>query len=491
MDIDYEPQEALVIEQFFLHCSATTDWCGQTWKDRIQMELNTSEEMSPKFYTNYITNFKSGETINHPLIILKGRIVASNREPVNGNLSVQNCDKSLDWPVKSGHYKVLVMLTKGWNEIVLNYEEDILVLKLQFEFNDTGYYVIPIYIVSFDHDGHFQGPHDSDCSVSSARTRITFASRLLQSILAEKLRELGLGRQTFTLWEEEGCVLHKSALSVKEAQTMKQEELWEYYGREIVRTFGKQQSKKFKFLAFLACTRYEGKDRDAGLSYKEILASTKGHVALGGGGLAIFGTGCLHTWPTTEEEVLPCLHSKIPGVMGRGFDHMNLVLGEEEEISSEIHSTIDFTVNLQVDCQVQKKSVESNQARQHSTVSKPQCRQGPPSNSTDKTFFTKSCAYLLAYHRWFIKTAANSDCDISFDEISWTLKSPAGVRVVEVREGDRQVVRASWCFPQARQLFVVPRSTLPSKMKPPLLLLAEDSVGNIIRHKLNLDENSI
>ena len=30
---------------------------------------------------------------------------------------------------------------------------------------------------------------------------------------------------------------------------------------------------------------------------------TKGHVALGGGGLGLFGSGCLHTWPQNLEQV--------------------------------------------------------------------------------------------------------------------------------------------------------------------------------------------
>ena len=30
---------------------------------------------------------------------------------------------------------------------------------------------------------------------------------------------------------------------------------------------------------------------------------TKGHVALGGGGLGLFGSGCLHTWPQNLDQV--------------------------------------------------------------------------------------------------------------------------------------------------------------------------------------------
>ena len=33
------------------------------------------------------------------------------------------------------------------------------------------------------------------------------------------------------------------------------------------------------------------------LDYDHVLSMTKGHIALGGGGLALFGSGCLYSWP--------------------------------------------------------------------------------------------------------------------------------------------------------------------------------------------------
>jgi hypothetical protein len=263
-------------------------------------------------YIIHLLNVKDGEILSYSLPLLKGQIVSSNKEPVYGNISVQICDKIMEWPVTANQFKVLLPLSKDLNKIVLKYEKCEVILNLKFKHNDNGYYVIPVYIVSYDHDGQFQGPESSDCSISSARYRIAFATRLLQSILAEKLNELGLGRRTFTLMEGEKCLVHESPLSLKKAQNMKQEELWEYYGRELVNTFGVEKSKNYKFLAFLACTHYEGGDKKSGMTYEEILSHTKGHVALGGGGLAIFGTGCLHTWPSNETEVSPFLNSLIP-----------------------------------------------------------------------------------------------------------------------------------------------------------------------------------
>jgi len=159
--------------------------------------------------------------------------------------------------------------------------------------------------VSFrDHDGSYQGPEGSDCSPESALQKISLGVQLLQSVMAEKLWEQGLGRKTFNIDGEP--TVHKSDLSLEEARKMSQEQLWTHYGRELVTKWGAEQAQQRKFVAFLACTKYEGGEQRRGLMHDEVLTLTRGHAALGGGGLAIFGTGCLHTWPSHLEQVIQC-----------------------------------------------------------------------------------------------------------------------------------------------------------------------------------------
>lgn len=60
-----------------------------------------------------------------------------------------------------------------------------------------------------------------------------------------------------------------------------------------------------KFLAFLSCTNYRGHDYTEEMKLHEaLLKITEGYVALGGGGLALFGTACLYTWPEKFEDVI-------------------------------------------------------------------------------------------------------------------------------------------------------------------------------------------
>lgn len=39
---------------------------------------------------------------------------------------------------------------------------------------------------------------------------------------------------------------------------------------------------------------------------------TQGHAALGGGGLALFGSGCLYTWPDKIEQVQARFQDQTP-----------------------------------------------------------------------------------------------------------------------------------------------------------------------------------
>jgi len=133
--------------------------------------------------------------------------------------------------------------------------------------------------------------------------------RLLQSLFSEKLYEAGYGRKAFQLEHDldnlaPECVVFYSKLPVEKAWTMAPSELWEYFGRELMTSH--LSSDKRKFVAFISCTRYVGSpvgQRPA--THEEILSLTDAHVALGGGGLALFGSACLHTWPCTVDEIVP------------------------------------------------------------------------------------------------------------------------------------------------------------------------------------------
>lgn len=160
--------------------------------------------------------------------------------------------------------------------------------------------ILPLYVICAEHDGRFQSSEDETNTPESACARITTGCKVLQSVVAEKLNELDLGRKTFQLSQ---CEIFRSKLHYESARKMKQQDLWEYLAREILKSEVSDENKKY--LAFLSCTKYNGGQYKENMkSYEELIRLTEGYVALGGGGLAIFGTACLYTWPENFNEIL-------------------------------------------------------------------------------------------------------------------------------------------------------------------------------------------
>ncbi|KAI4500940.1 hypothetical protein M0802_004151 [Mischocyttarus mexicanus] len=247
-----------------------------------------------------ICNLIDGETLTYSLALIRGRApLACSYITVRAQKNVIS-----EWPVIGGEFRVLVDLARGSNKLELEAGGHKKRLTLLHEPRTTRLRVTPVYVVCAGHDGYFQGPRREDRSPESAATRIGLGARLLQTLTAEKLREAGHGRKTFQLERDlDGpeCLVMHSMLHVDRARAMSQRELWELIARELMT--GPLASKDRKYLAFLSCTRYRGAPSPR--THEDTLARTQGHAALGGGGLALFGSACLHTWPTCMAQVLP------------------------------------------------------------------------------------------------------------------------------------------------------------------------------------------
>ena len=93
----------------------------------------------------------------------------------------------------------------------------------------------------------------------------------------------------------------KSMLTSAEIWSKSESELWEEHAKELIES--ELYTDDVKFLAVMSATRYENASEKRPPSHSELLSMVKGHAALGGGGLALFGSGCLFTWPKKLDEV--------------------------------------------------------------------------------------------------------------------------------------------------------------------------------------------
>lgn len=249
-----------------------------------------------------MSNVIDGESLCYSLALIRGRVTAAACDSIT--LRNQRIQSSAEWPIVAGEFRAVAELARGPNKLELEAGGRKKKLILIHEPRTTRLRVTPVYVICAGHDGYFQGPREEDRSPESAATRIGLGARLLQALTAEKLREAGYERKTFQLERDlDGpeCLVMHSMLNVDKARAMSQRELWELIARELMT--GPLASKHRKYLAFLSCTRYRGAPNPR--THEDTLARTQGHAALGGGGLALFGSACLHTWPTCMSQVLP------------------------------------------------------------------------------------------------------------------------------------------------------------------------------------------
>uniref|UniRef100_A0A1B6D7B1 Uncharacterized protein n=1 Tax=Clastoptera arizonana TaxID=38151 RepID=A0A1B6D7B1_9HEMI len=250
-----------------------------------------------------IDNLLKDETVYFSILLVKGHINRTNNFTENQNdiITVENSSQYSSWPIINKTFKCLVELKIGFNNITFQHNQDKIDLQITYKPRISPFSVTPLYIICKDHNGCFQAPAKSDNSINNACAKIALGAKLIQCLTAEKLYEQGYGRKTFQLESDSNldvpeCFTFYSNLSVSAAKTMEEEELWTYFGREIMTSHLSSSSRKY--FGFLSCTEWQSLGGGKG--------QVRAHAALGGGGLALFGTGCLHTWPSKVEEILPC-----------------------------------------------------------------------------------------------------------------------------------------------------------------------------------------
>lgn len=236
-----------------------------------------------------VYNYNSGDVARCHLPLLIGDVDAftcrdEEIEVWNDSLPGGAASR-IRWPVIEGCFKALVRLRRGLNTIKLKFGTDETTLTLAFEYLKAANFVRPIYIVCADDNGHFQGPDTEDCSADSARKRIILGAQLIQCFTSEKMREHGFDRNTFQLEldseENPVCHLFKSKLRLEEAYKMSGNDLWSYFGRELMTSSKFNNKDRCKWYCFMSFTRYSPPEGVLPKTHSEILKYTKGHTALG------------------------------------------------------------------------------------------------------------------------------------------------------------------------------------------------------------------
>ncbi|XP_067640186.1 uncharacterized protein [Eurosta solidaginis] len=469
-----------------------------------------------------VDNLENGEIIRHKLLLIKGQIrhqtistsvsathatskctgqqtiallvksqsVEYKRKHSTGRLVQQQSQIS-----RNGQFKLLTDLSQH----VAESENQQLPLKLELKFcnivqhlqifyesvtlNQNSYQLQPLYIVCGDRKPSKEELHEN-CE------KINLNLHLVQSIYAEQLRSAGFGRRTFAL--HKGCQVFETRQRCEQVWQQNEDNLWQNFAQELLNSCAWGEKPNLKFVAFIGCTKYDGEKVAASedFSYANIRRHLKGHAALGGGGLALFGTGYFYAWPKNVSEISSCFSNIKPvdltlfpddsnyrrthggvyattlgsvvheightfdlghtkdGVMGNGFDYINQVF------------TTDNLTECLPDRIIQQQAPNANVAQpanrprftQLKRTSNNFLQKYHEQKSSEPFYFTRNCLIILAHHKWFTYLNCNNggaekaeDKLIIYDAISNCVISKAveshPLCLIEVRSVDNSLVK--------------------------------------------------
>uniref|UniRef100_A0A182MJ47 Uncharacterized protein n=1 Tax=Anopheles culicifacies TaxID=139723 RepID=A0A182MJ47_9DIPT len=480
-----------------------------------------------------ISNVKQGESFQYSIVLLKGQLtnpccngklrIGANNRPVPISYAVEKKDEGnvLGKQEECEKFRVLLRLIAGENVYEVQYCKVKTCINLTYTASDTSFTVVPLYIICNGHSGRYQSfEHDCDNDSEHACRKITLAIELLQCLYAEKLHEHGFGRKTFTL--ESSCVPFHSALEWERSTTMTEGELWQQFATELVQS-KRYEMQRIKVVAFLSSTHFAG-ITDGDYSYENIRTKTTGHAALGGGGLALFGTGCLYTWPTSLEGVCDAFTSKQPVDCGKLLDDSNYrrtyggcfattlgsvchEMGHTFDLGHTPDSSImgdgfDALDNVFVGTHGRhgangpKRIIDTKPhglAGKLTQLKRPGdvLRQRLDARQNDGVFFAPISALTLSYHRWFNRAECFPSGSMHFDSITRTVTCSDGSKIVlvELRSAENGMMHKCWTFPEEHtraSTFTLPKLANLQH----LTLLVMDTEGTILKVNLSSINNS-
>ncbi|XP_017074433.1 uncharacterized protein LOC108110064 [Drosophila eugracilis] len=434
------------------------------------------------------------ERVEHGLLLVKGRLVpkCSTARQLKATLDLPEhlSREQLTQLSSTGEFKLLFDLEHGDPEeraCLLELRSCSAARSICFKHKPrkSSYRVQPLYLLCRDEEK----PLEQEREVQS---QIDLNLRLVQSIYAHKLQSAGFPNRTFTLNGQ--CCSFRSQLTKKQALEKSEDELWQHFAGEIIACPQWGQQLLLKFVAFVGCTRYDGEGvlASGDFSYANIRRHLKGHAALGGGGLALFGSAHFYAWPKSFAEIGDCVRStervdiaRLPdesnyrrtyggvyastlgavchelghcfdlghtteGVMGQGFDYLNRVLTVDQPTEHLPQRIVESRRSAgSVAPSSDGGSSSGNRPRFTKLKLQPSSQLLDNYHNqrlNDSFYFARNCAVILAHHRWLNleleETAAASfePAEIKLSFATREIVSSRSIRLVELRCNQNSLV---------------------------------------------------
>jgi hypothetical protein len=264
-----------------------------------------------------LTNIRDESTFGYRMVRLVGRIIGTSPTSITtrSRTSGGKDEKELAWPVREGFFKAFVMLGVGENTIELScatgHAQRELVLFFDPQLARSDHRLRLCYILPKDDDGRYVCPLEASGTPQEAARRIRFFGHMIQCFTAEKMAQAGHGYRTFVFVEspvdplEPAVDMHVSSLTRAEIHALGSrwtdggQAGWGHFAEELSTYRDRERTIDVCVLSMTERTNPAGgPGPDHGF-----LA----HTALGGGHLALFGSGSLCTWAPGIEGLADCL----------------------------------------------------------------------------------------------------------------------------------------------------------------------------------------
>ena len=232
-----------------------------------------------------VANVEPGETVRYPLLLLNGTARG------NAVIAGTSWKAMVRFPVADGRYAAAVELKPGANFVLVQSARDLVKVQVVYRPMTTPYRVRAVYLLAKDEGTDYDGPPSADRT--RYRDKIDLALKMMQSVAAESMREAGYGRKTFGLeLGSDGKVVVHEVRAEATGDTLRSLDgnaLWSRFDDELSKRFDYGVDKVCGVMAF---TRW-------------IPAARRplGHTALGGGGLGLFGSGTMWSYPASVAEI--------------------------------------------------------------------------------------------------------------------------------------------------------------------------------------------
>lgn len=239
-----------------------------------------------------VVNHQDGSTIRYPVPLLRGVLGGESLDRMTiTNTSSDRDTRRLEAVVHKGRFKGLAELVPGRNELLLaaGKHEKRFVLHYRPQ---TNPYVVRI-IYHTDKSGQTDYMTQLDDDPQNYAEKLDTAMKLMQTFTAERMADMGFGRVTFNLeLDDRGKVIVHTVKGDHPAEHyygMKGNQWFDHLRRSLEKEFSYETGINVVLPAY---TRFDPETK-----------RLRGHTALGGGAMALFGSGGLFTWPNNLADV--------------------------------------------------------------------------------------------------------------------------------------------------------------------------------------------